>query len=305
MTQVKTISGISDFDHSEQYGVVSNDDYLLRHFSSEKDNMIIPSAVRSEGLTIVMCTRGEANITINFQTVSLKAGSVFVISPNDLMELSKGNLASVEGYFLFLPIEFVKTLNFDNNALNYSEIDLDAPRPVIQLNDDYRRLFEGYFNLLELNAAINRESSVYTRNVSRSIVGAMIYQAMAILRKQQEEAGDSAKERAASGGRRHVYVREFMALLHQDFKKHRTVGHYADRLFISAKYLSLIIKDATGRTATEWIDHLVILEAKNLLRYSGLNIQQIAYDLNFHNQSAFGKYFKHLTGMSPSDFRKS
>lgn len=305
MSQVRTITGISDFDHNDQFGVISNDDYLLRHFSSEADDMVIPSAVRSEGLTIIMCTKGEANITINFHTVNLKAGSVFVISPNDLMELSKANLSNVESYFLFLPIEFVKTLNFDNNALNYSEIDLDAPRPVIQLNDDHRRLFEGYFNLLELNATINRESSVYTRNVSRSIVGAMIYQAMAILRKQQEEAGDDAKAKAAAGGRRHYYVKDFMALLHQDFKKHRTVGHYADKLFISAKYLSLIIKDATGRTATEWIDHLVILEAKNLLRYSGLNIQQIAYDLNFHNQSAFGKYFKHLTGMSPSEFRKS
>ena len=49
----------------------------------------------------------------------------------------------------------------------------------------------------------------------------------------------------------------------------------------------------------------VILEAKNLLRYSGKNIQQVAYELNFSNQSSFGKYFKHLTGMSPSQFQKS
>ena len=62
---------------------------------------------------------------------------------------------------------------------------------------------------------------------------------------------------------------------------------------------------ATGRSAAAWIDECVILEAKNLLRFSGKNIQQIAYELNFSNQSSFGKYFKHLTGMSPSEFQKT
>ena len=38
---------------------------------------------------------------------------------------------------------------------------------------------------------------------------------------------------------------------------------------------------------------------------SGKNIQQVAYALNFSNQSAFGKYFKHLTGMSPTEYQKS
>ena len=53
------------------------------------------------------------------------------------------------------------------------------------------------------------------------------------------------------------------------------------------------------------IDEFVILEAKNLLRFSGKNIQQIAYELNFPNQSSFGKYFKHLTGMSPSEYQRT
>lgn len=305
MSKVKIITEISDIAEIKEIGVISNNDYLIHHISSNKYGVATPSAIKSEGMTIIMCTKGETEITVNFHSVTLKAGSVLVINPNDLMEINKGNKPGIDGFFLFLPIEFVKTLNFDSNALNYSDIDLSAPHPVIELNDDNRRLFEGYFNLLELNATINRESSIYTRNVSRSIVAAMIYQTLDIYKKQQAEAADNDKPISASFGRRHVYVKDFMALLHHDFKKHRNVGHYADKLFISAKYLSLIIKEATGRTATEWIDHFVILEAKNLLRYSGLNIQQIAYDLNFHNQSAFGKYFKHLTGMSPSDFRKS
>lgn len=66
-----------------------------------------------------------------------------------------------------------------------------------------------------------------------------------------------------------------------------------------------MVREATGRPASAWIDDYVILEAKNLLRFSGKNVQQIAYELNFTNQSSFGKYFKHLTGMSPTQFQRS
>jgi AraC-like DNA-binding protein len=94
-------------------------------------------------------------------------------------------------------------------------------------------------------------------------------------------------------------------LVHIYYSKERAVKFYADKLFISPKYLSLLVKEATGRSAANFIDEFVVLEAKNMLRFSGKNIQQIAYALNFSNQSSFGKYFKHLTGMSPTEYQKS
>ncbi len=66
---------------------------------------------------------------------------------------------------------------------------------------------------------------------------------------------------------------------------------YARRLNITPKYLSTVSKDVSGKTAARWIDEAVILEAKSLLRYSGMSIQEIAYHLNFSTQSFFGKYF--------------
>ena len=80
------------------------------------------------------------------------------------------------------------------------------------------------------------------------------------------------------------------------------MSFYAQQLYITTKYLSNIVKEATGRSAAQWIDEFVILEAKNLLRFSGKTIKQVSYELNFSNQSAFGKYFKLITGMSPSEY---
>ena len=50
-------------------------------------------------------------------------------------------------------------------------------------------------------------------------------------------------------------------------------------------------------------DSYVILEAKTLLKYSNMSVQEIAYYLNFPNQSFFGSYFKRNTGMSPSQYK--
>ena len=80
---------------------------------------------------------------------------------------------------------------------------------------------------------------------------------------------------------------------------------YASLLHITPKYLTTIIKQVSGRSAAEWIDECVILEAKNLLKYSSMSIQQIAYYLNFPNQSFFGTYFKRRTGMSPTEYKQS
>ncbi len=105
-------------------------------------------------------------------------------------------------------------------------------------------------------------------------------------------------------GRSEVLFEEFMALLQQHNKRERNVGFYAERMDITPKYLSTVVKEVSGKTAARWIDDSVILEAKTLLKYSGLSIREIAAQLNFSTQSFFGKYFKQHTGTSPSLYKR-
>lgn len=144
--------------------------------------------------------------------------------------------------------------------------------------------------------------SLYVKSIARNLVSALVYEMMEIAVKYDEPVND---ENNRYKSRRIGYVHDFMQLVTRYHTKERSVGFYADKLYISPKYLSLIIKETTGKSAAQWIDEYVILEAKNMLRFSGKNIQQIAYDLNFTNQSSFGKFFKHLTGMSPTEFQHS
>lgn len=106
-------------------------------------------------------------------------------------------------------------------------------------------------------------------------------------------------------GRAGRMTSQFLSLVQEHYRKERYLDFYAEKIGVSNKYLSKVVKDQTGYTALEWMERFVILEAKVLLRSSNLNIQQIAQEFNFPSQSLFGKYFKKCTGISPREFRKN
>ena len=219
------------------------------------------------------------------------------------LEVRMGEIdwSHLEAYVLFMSRDFIRDINLDMNVINASVL-MSHHKPVIKLSDKETELVRRYLELLHLNASED-EKSLYVKSIARNLVAALVYQIMEAVSKRKNETEEEPDSHSRS--RRVSYVHDFMTLVNRHHGRERSVGFYADKLYISPKYLSLIIKESTGRSAAEWIDEYVILEAKNLLRFSGKNIQQIAYELNFTNQSSFGKYFKHLTGMSPSEFQRS
>ena len=80
---------------------------------------------------------------------------------------------------------------------------------------------------------------------------------------------------------------------------------YAAALCITPKHLTELVKDATGRTASEWIAEAVALEAKALLQNPALTVAQVAAGLQFTDQFAFSRFFKRSTGLSPTAYRQA
>lgn len=98
---------------------------------------------------------------------------------------------------------------------------------------------------------------------------------------------------------------KFVKLVTSHYKESRAVVFYADKIFITPKYLSCIIKEQDGRSVKEWIDDYVVAELKMRLRLTEETVHSIACDMNFADLSFLCKYFKRQTGMSPSDYRKT
>lgn len=94
----------------------------------------------------------------------------------------------------------------------------------------------------------------------------------------------------------------FMELAQRHFKKERTIGFYADKMCLTPKYLSQVIRRVSGRYAGEWIDDYVILEAKALLRSKKYTVAQVCDILGFANASHFCKHFKAAVGCSPGKY---
>lgn len=295
---------LSQLTHMKKYSSdYSNldEDYIFSRINIEVVRLHEESRpLRINGLTMLLCLEGGFEIDVNLDHYEITNNSVLVIGPDSIIKFDSIEDEKIDAYMMFVSPDFMKDINLDINAINLAHMP-KYHTPVTTLTTEESRVLRKYLEMFHINATTN-SSPVYMRNIARCLMASMIYQMM-----QFAEHRDSAnqEEEPVALSRRHNYVRDFMVLVQKHHCRERSVAFYADKLFISAKYLSLIIKESTGKSAADWIDEYVILEAKNLLRYSGKNIQQVAYDLNFTNQSSFGKYFKHLTGMSPSEFQRS
>lgn len=147
---------------------------------------------------------------------------------------------------------------------------------------------------------VARSELTYKKESIQSLWTSMIYIFAGVLDNRAK-----AKDPAESTNRSRLLFEQFISLVAKYHGQYRNVGFYADKLCLTPKYLSKLIKNATGRSAPEWIDAYVILEAKNMLKYSNETIKEIVYKLNFPNQSVFYKFFKARTGMTPSEYRNS
>jgi AraC-like DNA-binding protein len=101
-----------------------------------------------------------------------------------------------------------------------------------------------------------------------------------------------------------VLSKEFLGLVKDNFRRERQLQFYADKLCITPRYLSRVVKETTNSSAAEWIERYVVLEARALLKSTNMTIQQISDELNFPSQTFFGKYFKRRVGVSPKEYRR-
>lgn len=99
-------------------------------------------------------------------------------------------------------------------------------------------------------------------------------------------------------------LRKFIILLGENCKQERKLSFYADRLFLSTKYLTVLIQKASGRSARQWLIDFVIAESKRLLQNSRMTVLEVCYEMNFLNQSFFTKFFRKYTGQTPTDYKR-
>lgn len=283
--------------NADDYGELPG---LCMYIRASSDSLELPEKAVNftlGGALVVLISRGSLMMTQNNRVFTMKGPSLYLVEPGSSISIGTVEAEEAEVHILYFTRPFLEDLNLSLTALSNEEF-ITRDRPEIALTE---KELSQELRYIKIFRTVMDDPFNFTlnRHIVSSLASSFIYQNTVYLFKRQ---GLQANDHVPS--RRSAYVQEFVRLVHLNYTKERSVLFYASKLCVSPKYLSILVKESTGRSAAAWIDHFVIMEAKNLLRFSGKNVQQVAYTLNFVNQSAFGKYFKHLTGMSPTEYQK-
>ena len=283
--------------YSNQFSSFEKDYVFARLTKTQESERFPHTAMRLDGMTLLLTLSGSIDLKVNLEKYHLEPNTMMILGNDTVLSIDEVDWDHLDAYVFLIYPEFIRDINFELNLVTSMKITSNRP-PIMNLTAEEAQLMTRYFELIHYNT-VDNEDARFVRSISRSLVAAASYQLMQFVSLHNDAQGQPAMSR------RSTYVHEFLQLVNDYHRQERGVAFYASKLFISPKYLSMIVKDTTGRSAAQWIDDYVILDAKNLLRFSGKNVQQVAYELNFSNQSSFGKYFKHFTGMSPTRFQRS
>lgn len=261
--------------------------------SSDSQMQVFRFPCRIDAFIIGVGTEGETSVSFNLHEFRLKKDSMFIFTPKNILQVNSQQYFKAD--VIAISPDFMRRINID--IKNMMPLFLKfVENPTLALTPEESRSMRGMI------AQIERETrgpeTHFSFDIVSGLIAATIYKVGDIHYLAEHPEGQNN-----SHNRAEEYFKQFTHLLGEHFREERSVGFYARQLCITPKYLTTLIKRISGQSVSEWIDNYVILEAKTLLKYSTMSIQEIAYYLNFPNQSFFGSYFKRNTGMSPSQYK--
>ena len=245
---------------------------------------------RMKSLFAVLCDEGSGSGAVNLRSFHLRRNSFLIVLSSQIIE-SHEVAENFKGTCVLLSEHFLSRIGLGNAYLLYSRLESN---PLYQLEEQTAAAFRSYFDLLH---HVMEDTCPNKEEALGALVNLFFLMVGRISRPTSAE--NDAQQRQSE-----VMMR-FLQLVKSHCREHRDVRFYADTLNMSAKYMSTLIKNASGKSALRWIEEYVILEAKAQLASTVNTVQQIAFDLNFPSQSLFGRYFKLHVGMSPSAYRAS
>ncbi|MCM1138418.1 MAG: helix-turn-helix domain-containing protein [Duncaniella sp.] len=260
-------------------------------FRNLSDISFIKFPCRFDWMLLVVCVKGEISATIDVTPRKMTSSSIMVLRPGHIINNCVTS-NDFDGFFIVVKEEKLNEMLPSMHFVIPYSIHYNS-NPIIEITPEELQTQTLIYTLLTHQLGdVNRP---FNDMAISSMCEVLFYNTLGIYASRMQN--NQLKSR------RSELLSDFIEILEKNFKKERSVNFYADKLFVTPKHLSAVLKEISGRTAGEWIDHRVILEAKLLLRTTGMNIQEISNALNFSNQSFFGKYFKHFTNMAPREYR--
>ncbi len=296
LTALKDIIGPVDY-------YAEDDGFYVSASSLSGRREIIPNDFN--GVVFCICLQGNYTISLNDSEFNVGPNTIFAVPTNLRASMScpeEGDKAArilviaISGkYFFDLKIDIgdvLKQMRFDG----FTE---RRAAPYTRIEEEECTILAEHIKLISslYNSNVRAKKDNYTLLMSSTVN--VLYKAvtdkMRSTQKVRLTSVDSARTKS-------VFT-EFMNLAVTHFEKERSIAFYANEMCLTPKYLSKLVKENCGRTASDIIDSMVIAKTNNLLKHSDKSVKVIASEMGFSSQSAFNKFFKAKTGMSPLQYR--
>lgn len=246
-----------------------------------------------EGIIFILCMKGKAKVKISFVEHQIEESSIITILPNQIIE-------GVEQSDDFFAQILIFSSDFLSNLMPPKDYDIYRKiihNPVLQISEEETQNILRYHSFIV--DTLNNKKHQFIEQITKGLMYSLLLEVSALYLEHKVEV----KEKNSS--RSEKITQQFFTLLKEHHKEGRTASYYAEKMFITPKYLSSTLKKVTGRPVSAWIEDAITIRAKILLKSTELTVLQISEELNFPNASYFGRFFKKKTGMTPRSYRES
>ena len=225
---------------------------------------------------LVLGMDGQADICLNLQDYHLEKGCLLLLPSDTILEIK-----NVSDDARVVALVFREGINLtDEIVLNASPAEFSRILRMIYLTWD----------ILQLKP--------YRRKTIQNLLQSIISDIQYI-----KDIADESEKHDQSSRTQDVFMK-FKRLVHKYCISERSIPFYASQLHVTPHHLSAIIRKASGQSVMYWVNRATIQEAKLLLKTNNAMGYEIADQLHFPSASAFSKFFKRETGMTPKMYQE-
>jgi AraC-like DNA-binding protein len=258
----------------------------------------VPSSPsRFEAVLFLGVSEGDMDIQIDYVKYRVYKNSLILIMPTHITHFVGGS-PNVKGWVFAISKTYMEALSYTKQQppIVISYMQFKKNPLTVFTPEEYNSVYAG-MDFVRSN--IHRQTHLFYKEKIALALKMFFFDLGNVYFSKREHFSTPTLSR------KEELFTDFQTLLREHCKKQHDVKFYANKLCITTQYLSSILKEQSGRSASQWIQDALMIEAKGMLKAPRINVQQVANELNFPDQSTFGKFFKKHTGISPLTFRKS
>ncbi|MCW3806013.1 AraC family transcriptional regulator [Plebeiibacterium marinum] len=287
------------FDNISTYGLNSDggvtNGFVIKKIEDIYDFLkgIDDKPHRHDYYTLILVSKGTGKHIIDFNEFDVKDKTVHFVYPGQVHQISTPERP--QGWVMNFSREFLVQNAITDKLVNRVYLyNTTGYSPPLMLSDDE------YVNLLGIVNQVMQYSSkdfLYKYEALGALLKLFFININSSCMVQHSHDMEQAI------GRDRLFV-SFKKMLDQKFQEYHKVTQYADDLAVSSDYLNKFVKTQSGKSAKEFIQDKLLVEAKRLLLFTSQTNKELASNIGFEEPSHFSNFFKKMTSQTPGQFRK-